>query len=244
MYIIDYDQVNKADALRCLSLDDGTEIWRLSYPVLIKRNHGMSRTVPYVSDEDCVVIGPKCHVTCADAMTGEFRWMIDMVEDYGTTIPEWYTGQCPLVEGDRVILAPAGTEALMVAVDIKTGEEIWRTPNTLGWKMTHVSITPMEVDGRRSYIYCGSGGAVGVAADNGEILWSSPEWTISYATCPSPIILPGNRIFFSGGYNAGSLLMQIDVDANGVWQPGIVRRFTPREFGSTQQTPVLFDGHI
>jgi len=37
VYILDYEQENKADAVRCLSLDDGKEIWRYSYDVKIKR---------------------------------------------------------------------------------------------------------------------------------------------------------------------------------------------------------------
>ncbi|MDT8301865.1 MAG: PQQ-binding-like beta-propeller repeat protein, partial [Sedimentisphaerales bacterium] len=75
VYVLDYDQENKADAVRCLSLDDGKEIWRYSYDVKIKRFHGMSRTVPAVTDKHIVTIGPKCHVTCLDSMTGQFKWM-------------------------------------------------------------------------------------------------------------------------------------------------------------------------
>ena len=35
-----------ADSLRCLSLETGEEIWRYTYPVRVKWNHGMSRTSP------------------------------------------------------------------------------------------------------------------------------------------------------------------------------------------------------
>ena len=45
VYLMDYDRDQQQDALRCLSLADGREIWRYSYPVRVKRNHGMSRTV-------------------------------------------------------------------------------------------------------------------------------------------------------------------------------------------------------
>ena len=48
VYILDYDMEARADALRCLSPDDGAEIWRYAYPVRAKRNHGISRTVPAV----------------------------------------------------------------------------------------------------------------------------------------------------------------------------------------------------
>ncbi len=46
VYLLDYDRPGTNDALRCLSLDDGRELWRHTYPAKIKRNHGMSRTVP------------------------------------------------------------------------------------------------------------------------------------------------------------------------------------------------------
>ena len=42
VYVLDYDEQAKADTLRCLSLDDGREIWHNGYPVEIMRNHGMS----------------------------------------------------------------------------------------------------------------------------------------------------------------------------------------------------------
>ena len=45
---------------------------------VIKRNHGMSRTVPAVNGRDIVTMGPKCHGTCLDAETGEFLFAIDL----------------------------------------------------------------------------------------------------------------------------------------------------------------------
>ena len=46
VYVLDYDREKQADVVRCLSLDDGKDISRHSYPVKVNRNHGMSRTVP------------------------------------------------------------------------------------------------------------------------------------------------------------------------------------------------------
>ena len=59
VYLMDYDTKNRADAVRCMSLDDGKEIWRRSYNNNIKRNHGMSRTIPAVTKEFLVAMGPK-----------------------------------------------------------------------------------------------------------------------------------------------------------------------------------------
>jgi outer membrane protein assembly factor BamB len=242
VYLTDYDREAKADALRCLSLADGNEIWRFSYPLSVKRNHGMSRTVPAVTKQFVVSFGPKCHVSCLDAASGEYQWGIDLVRDYGSKVPAWYAGQCPLIDGDRVILAPAGS-SLMIAVEIATGKVIWKTPNPRDWKMTHVSITPMEIAGRKTYVYCGHRGVAGVAADDGSLLWDTKDWKISIATVSSPVPVPPDRIFLSGGYEAGSMMLQVSNDG-GEWSAKPEFRLDADIFGATQQTPVLVDGNL
>ena len=62
VYLFDYDEKKRADALRCFSLADGREIWRRSYGLPAKRNHGLSRTIPAVTEECIVTIGPRCHL--------------------------------------------------------------------------------------------------------------------------------------------------------------------------------------
>ena len=243
VYLLDYDRENSADALRCLSLADGREIWRYSYPVAIKRNHGMSRTVPAISGSCVVALGPRCHVTCLDAASGQRKWMIDLVRQYGTTVPPWYAGQCPLVDRDRVILAPGGKDALLLAVDLATGKPVWKTPNPRAWKMTHSSIMPTDFRGRRMFVYCASDGVVGVWAEDGSILWETTEWKISIATVPSPLCLPEGKIFFSGGYNSGALLVQLE-ERGGAFTPRTLLRLKPGQFGSTQHTPIFFEGSI
>jgi len=243
VYLMDYDQDARADVMRCFSLASGKELWRLSYPLDVKRNHGMSRTVPALADGRVVAMGPKCHVTCLDAQTGEFQWGIDLVSEFGTEVPPWYAGQCPLIDEGRVILAPAGDEVLMLAVDLQSGATVWTTPNPMGWKMTHVSVVPLTLGGRKTYVYCGHRGVAGVAADTGELLWQSDAWKISLATVCSPVGLADDRLFFSGGYNAGSLLMKIR-EEGGKWTCEELERFDADHFGATQQTPILFDEYL
>ncbi len=242
VYVLDYLRDEQADALRCLSLTDGSELWRFSYPVVIKRNHGMSRTMPAVTEQFVVSFGPKCHALSVDRRTGEENWLFDAVDEYGATVPLWYNGQCPLVEGDKVVLAVGGA-SLLVALDGVTGEVLWQSPNPRRWEITHTSIVPIEFAGRRIYVYCGKGGVAGIDAEDGSYLWDSTEWRISIATCPSPVALPEGRIFFSGGYNAGAVMMQLE-EADGEIGVKTLFRLGPRQFGSTQHTPIFREGFL
>jgi outer membrane protein assembly factor BamB len=242
VYILDYDRDKQADAIRCLSLADGKEIWRYSYTVKVKRNHGMSRTVPAVTDKYVVTLGPKCHVISLDSVTGQFHWMLDLVKDFGAKVPEWYAGQCPLIDDEKAIIAVGG-ESLMMAVDCETGEIIWETPNLHSWLMTHSSVMSAEFAGERMYIYCASGGVVGISAKDGTILWEYPEWKIRVANVPSPVVVGDGLILLSGGYNAGSMMLQL-IQENGTISAQPVFRLEPEVFGSEQHTPIFYNGYI
>ncbi|RPJ24608.1 MAG: polyvinylalcohol dehydrogenase, partial [Planctomycetaceae bacterium] len=243
VYLMDYDREKKMDALRCLSLDTGQEHWRFSYPVSVKRNHGMYRTVPAVTDKLVVAMGPKCHVVCLDSTSGDLRWGVDLVRQHGATVPPWYAGQCPLMDGAAVILAPGGKNSLLIALEAETGKVIWQTPNPRGWKMTHSSIMPMEFAGERMYVYCADKGVVGVSATNGAILWQTTDWKISIANVPSPLVLEGGRVFLSGGYNAGSAMLQLKKEGSQFTAQPLFR-LQPEIFGATQHTPILYEDHI
>ena len=244
VYLLDYDMAANADALRCLSLDDGREIWRQAYPVKVKRNHGMSRTVPAVANGFVVTLGPKCHVLCCDAATGEKKWLIDLVADYGATVPPWYAGQCPLIDRGRAVIAPGGPDVLMMAVDLATGEPVWTTPNPRRWAMSHASVMPMTLsDGRASYVYVAAGGVAGVDAATGELLWQTDAWQIRVATVPSALVIDGERLFLSGGYNAGSMMLRVQRQGDSYLAEPLWT-LPAEQFGSAQQTPVYDRGHI
>lgn len=243
VFLMDYDREKGRDTVRCLSLADGVEIWRFSYPVAVKRNHGLTRTVPTVSGGRVVAMGPKCHVVSLDAAKGTFAWGVDVVNQYGATVPPWYTGQCPLVDGDAVILAPGGPEALMVSLDAGTGKERWRSPNPQGWKMTHASVVPMDLGGRRLYLYPASGGVVAVEARDGSVAWESGAWKINIATVPSPVLLGEGRVFFTGGYSAGSALFRFREEGGRVVGEEVFR-VKASVFGATQHTPVWHEGYL
>jgi len=250
VYVLDYDEARQADTLRCLSLADGREIWRRWYEIPIDSDHGVSRTVPAATDPYVVTLGPKCHVMCVDAASGEFRWGTDLVKEYRSQWPKWYAGQCPLVEGGRAILAPAGDEWLMVAIDCATGKPAWRTPNRRGWKMTHSSVTPIVFKDIRMYVYCGSGGVAAVAAEDGsdskagDVLWERDDWKVGFANVPSPVDLGEGRILLSGGYGAGSMLIQLKEKDGRFSTEKVWRLEKSKEFGSEQQTPVFYGGHV
>jgi outer membrane protein assembly factor BamB len=245
VYVLDYDERKKTDLLHCYSLLDGTELWRRWYSVDIKRNHGMSRTIPAVNDKYVVTMGPRCQVMCCNAITGDLIWGIDLVREYKTTEPLWYTGQCPVIDNNIVVIASGG-RALMMGVDCATGKIVWRTPNTDSLKMSHSSVVPMTIAGKKMYVYNALGGLCGISAeegDKGRLLWKTRDFNPS-VIAPSPLYAGGNRIFVTAGYGAGSALFQINRSGDS-YSVQKLQAFKPSQgMSSEQQTPVCKNGYI
>ncbi len=245
VYILDYDEVKKADALRCFSLESGEEIWKRSYKVHVKRNHGMSRTVPAINDKYLVSMGPRCHVMCVHPESGDFLWGLDLVKEYQSEIPFWYTGQCPIIDNNVAIIAPGG-KALMIGVDCATGEILWETPNPDNWKMSHSSIMPMVLEGKKMWVYAAVGGICGVSAegdDLGQILWKTKDFSPS-VVAPSPVIFDNGKIFMTAGYGAGGALFQVKKNGQS-YQVETLQKYKPKDgMASEQQTPLIYKGKM
>jgi outer membrane protein assembly factor BamB len=245
VYLLDYDEEKRQEILRCFSFQDGKEIWRRGYNLDIKRNHGMSRTVPAVSGLYVVTMGPMCQVMCVTADSGDFKWGIDLQREYGVEVPLWYTGQCPLID-DTVAILAVGGKSLMIAVHCKTGEVLWETPNPKNWKMSHSSIVPMTIERTRMYVYCALGGIVGISAEKenaGKIMFQNAEWNHS-VIAPSPVYLGNGKIHFTAGYGAGSMLGKVS-KVNGSFNLEVLQKLKPDQgLAAEQQTPVFYKDHL
>jgi outer membrane protein assembly factor BamB len=245
VYVLDYDERKKSDVLHCYSLIDGTELWRRGYIVNIKRNHGMSRTIPAVNDKYVVTIGPRCQVMCCNALNGDLVWGIDLPKEYKTTVPLWYTGQCPVIDNNIAVIATGG-KALLIGVDCATGKVAWETPNPDSLKMSHSSIVPMTIEGKKMYVYDALGGLCGISAeetDKGKLLWKSKDFSPS-VIAPSPVYVGKNRIFVTAGYGAGAALIQIDRNGDSFAARKIQLYKPSQGMASEQQTPIFANGYV
>ena len=252
VYLLDYNERKKADMLRCFSLSSGKELWRRWYYVELKRNHGYSRTIPSVTDKYLVTIGPRSHVMCLNPLNGNLLWTIDLEREYeipgkekGRITPDFYTGQCPLIDKNVAVFAPGG-KALMIGVDCATGKVIWKTPNPDSLRMSHGSIMPMVLHGKRMYVYNAVGGVCGVSAegeDLGKLMWTTTDWSPA-TTAASPVFLGNNEIAVFGSYGAGGARIRINTEGSGYSVVVLEQHKATNGISSDQQTPIINGDYI
>jgi outer membrane protein assembly factor BamB len=241
VYLNDYDADAEQWLVRCLSLADGDEIWRYQVAKRIRPNHGITRTSPATDGGFIVAIDPKCEVHCLDARDGRRLWNVSIPMAFGSQIPPWYNGQCPLLEGDRVILATGG-RTLMVALDKATGRSLWETPNEANSPLSHSSVMPATIAGVRQYLYTTLDGLVGVAAEDGKLLWRFP-WKFNVAVATSPLVLDDGRVLLTSCYQAPTGICRVTRDGD-QWQVEELMRLPPTGWNSEVHTPIVHRGFI
>ena len=73
------------------------------------------------------------NLRCIDVKSGELIWRKNYIDDYDTSVATWGIASAPLVDGDRLIAIVGGEpDALVVAFDKHTGEELWRALDVVG----------------------------------------------------------------------------------------------------------------
>lgn len=182
----------------CLDQQTGKEIWKHEYPVRYTISYPTGpRVTPCVNDGFVYFLGAEGRLSCLDAATGKLIWEKDYQKDYKSKTPLWGFAGHPFIDGDKLICITGGEGACVVALDKKTGKEIWRSLNAAG--PGYSSPTIIEVGGKRLLIVFHAESVNALDPETGKKLWSE----LLKATSGSAIMCPilHGDYFFAGCFS-------------------------------------------
>jgi outer membrane protein assembly factor BamB len=250
-YILDRDD-KVGDKLRCFDMTTGKELWNYAYEAPGSVMFPGSRSVPSIDGNRIYTCGPYGQFYCIDIETHKPVWNKNIWTDFGgTEIPRWAVAQCPLIYGDLVIVASQAPQAGVVAYNKLTGELKWKTPS-IG-NTGYVSPSLVKISGedhvvmisasqRGGFGQPGTGArVVGIEPLTGKILWEYTNFQCSIPV-PSPIDAGENRVFITGGYNAGSALVKVEKKSDGSYN--VAELFRNMEVGAHTLPAILFNGNF
>ncbi len=231
---------DEGDLLRCFALPTGKERWRFEYLMPGRLPHHGSRSVPTVDEKNVYTIGPFGQVHCVDRETHEPVWSLDIAVEYGALPPLFGFAQSPLLLGNLVIVAVMSEEVGLAALDAKTGREIWRT---VGVGESFSTPALLRLNRKEQIVFLSSVRRGGLLSSfdpvNGKLLWQSRNYDIRLPI-PAPIQIGEGRLFLTGGYEAGSVLLDVGRDPKRMKFPELFRL----ERGSQIHLPFLIDEHL
>ena len=189
-----------------LSLDTGEELWRTSLfehdkeVQVHQKNSHASPTAIVEGDQLYVHFGP--HGTACLTTAGAVVWKKTLPYQ-----PQHGNGGSPALHQDRLLLCCDGTDQqYVVALDKKTGDELWKTPRDTTPDRGFSFSTPLliEVDGTWQAVCPGSNAVFAYDPQTGAEIWRV-LYGDGYSVVPRPVFA-GGLVFVCTGYNSPKLL--------------------------------------
>lgn len=172
---------------------------------------------PTVHGKFVYAVDPDGELVCLSVSDGKIVWQRSFVEDFGGRLMSGRGyGESPLVDGERLICTPGGADAMIVALDRRSGDVIWKsTIPDIGKKgrdgAAFSSILISHAAGVRQYVQLVGRGLVGVEAETGRFLWGYNDIANQTANIPTPVGR-ADFVFSANGYHAGGVLLKIERD--------------------------------
>jgi outer membrane protein assembly factor BamB len=186
---------------------------------------------PTVDGNRVYAIGQQGDIVCVDDASGAVVWRKNFMTDFGGACGGWSYTESPLVDGDGVVCTPGAKNALVVALDKRTGAVLWKCPSPFGDSTAgYSSIVVARSGTTKHYVQLTAGGVLGVDPATGKLLWSYDRLGNNTANIPTPIVLK-NEVLCVAGYGKGGALLQLPTGDEKVKEVWFNRELTNKHGG-------------
>jgi outer membrane protein assembly factor BamB len=236
---------------RVMALDEATgrvlwtHEWQTNYSGLQLVYAIGPRATPTVDDDRVYVLGTMGALIALDAESGRVLWERDYVRDFNAQVPTWGMAGAPLVDGDRLICLVGGEpDAKLVALDKRTGEEIWHalaSDSEPGYNQPII----IEAGGARQLILFHPKGVSSLDAATGRLYWEI-DHSVQMGIVVATPVRSGPYLFVTSQYGGARMFRLADdrPAATVLWSgpgeqdPGMTHD-TPNTLNSVISTPVI-----
>lgn len=194
----------------CFNRADGKLLWEKTSKALIPEQeydkghidlHGYASATPVTDGESLFVFFGRSGVRAYD-LGGKLLWHTVVgsnVNGYG-----WGSGASPILFGDLVIVNASIESESLVALDKKTGKEVWKATGIReSWSTPLVVDVP---DGARELVLAMHGKVVGFNPATGERLWQCegfPDYVV-----PMTVADDKGVVYITGGRSSSTLAVR------------------------------------
>jgi outer membrane protein assembly factor BamB len=235
------EQRRDREAITAYDVGTGRELWAFTYPALFDEILGGAgpRATPVYHDGLVYSLGAKGDFYCLSAKTGKPKWSKNILTDNGAKNIHWAMSGSPLIVDENVIVTPGGAHGKsIVAYNRMTGEPVWRS---LDDRAAYTSPILATLAGRRQIVWISGERAVGLAVEDGKLLWEFPFPAQMDMNCSQPLVIDESSVLLSSAQGPGAVLLGIAKTgdayaARPIWQNNRMKN----KFNSS----VLYQGYV
>jgi outer membrane protein assembly factor BamB/precorrin-6B methylase 2 len=230
--------------LTALDAVSGKKVWAARNGPAIRENPVMrwlTQRAPTVDDDRLYVVTARGDLICLRAADGKELWRKSYPNDFGGRSGPWGYCDRPLVDGERLICAPGGARAAVVALNKKDGAVIWKCETSGNDSPSYSATVVTEAAGIRQYIVFLHGSVVGLRADDGKALWSYDRPANWMGSTYAPLVR-GDLVFCASGYGSALALLKVIAEKGSVRAEEVY--FRKQAMPAWHDTTVLLGDHV
>jgi outer membrane protein assembly factor BamB len=223
----------------CLNRRDGKTAWATSLAARVEQDRGSGpRGTPTLDGDRMYVLAENGEMACLRVQDGTKVWRRNILQDFNGRNPHWLLSESPLIDGDRVIVTPGGSNACIVALDKMTGKNVWASDLSDG--AGYSSCVIADIGGVRTIMALTERAGVGVRAGDGKLMWRYDRVANRTANVATPVY-HDNKVFYTSAYGTGGALLGLTAQ-NGTVKADEV--YFTRDMQNHHGGVVLHDGYL
>jgi len=196
-----------------------------------------TRGTPTLDDGRLYFETPVGDVVCLDAKSGKKIWGFNILSKFQGKNIRWALSESLLIDGDRLICSPGGSEGGLVALDKRTGKVVWKCKT--GDQAGYASPVLVEYKGLRMILTLTLKAMIGVEAKTGKLLWRVEHLSYADENVLQPVYHDGH--VFVSTVLAGSRKWKINVRGK---TASVKEVWRSRQMDNHHGGVVLLDGHL
>ncbi len=214
-YAITQEQRGENELVVCYELASGRPIW--SHTNFVRFSEPMGgdgpRATPMIAGGRVYALGATGILDCLDAASGKLIWTRATLKENG--LPNTYFGKSssPLVLEDLVVVTGGmAKKSSLLAYRRQDGSPAWQAGRD---ESSFSSPALVTLAGQRQILSVNAASLTAHDPKDGRILWEHGWANNKWPKCAQPVVLDGDRVFLSASFNAGCVLLQVKMGADG-----------------------------
>ncbi len=207
---------DKDEELRLFAFDlQGRPLWQAKNGASWKDPYPGSRaSVAYAGGR---IFHGNAHgrIACFDAENGHELWAVNVLEKFGGQNITWGLSECLLADERAVYVTAGGSEALIVALDQKTGAVLWKSDplrDSEGERRieaaSYVSPILVRFANQRLLIGCSLNHLFCADADTGKLQWTR-RFPTTYSVLSMMPAVVGDGVFMTAPHGKGGRFLRL-----------------------------------
>ncbi len=203
------------EVIVALDATDGKTLWehRCNPPLYSGIELGFGRgpnATPLVDDQVVCTMGFSGLIHAFDKSTGEQLWAHDVVSGFGATPPQFGYAASPLAHRGVLFILAGGRGRGVMAFDLRSGSVIWSKHD---FSNCYASPLLINHDDRESLVVVEDRRVVGLALEDGRLLWEFPHYNSCSGNVSTPLWSANGHLFLSSSPHAGSRMLKLEGSA-------------------------------